>query len=54
MFASAPDYENPTDMGGDNMYNVMVVAEAEGRVHGQPFAVTKSRSPTRTIPERYP
>ena len=39
MFASAPDYENPTDMGGDNMYNVMVVAEAEGE-SSQPFAVT--------------
>ena len=25
---SAPDYENPTDMGGDNVYNIMVVATA--------------------------
>ena len=38
-FASAPDYENPTDMGGNNMYNVMVVAEADGE-SSQPFAVT--------------
>ena len=30
MFRTAPDYENPTDMGGDNTYMVTVMASAGG------------------------
>ena len=30
MFRTAPDYENPSDMGGDNTYMVTVMASAGG------------------------
>ena len=32
MFASPPDFEAPTDMGMDNMYQVTVKAEAGGEM----------------------
>lgn len=42
-FQIAPDFFNPTDIGGDNVYNVQVTAnDGNGR--------TTSRSPSRTFP----
>lgn len=40
-FKAAPDYENPTDAGGDNVYNVNVTAtDASGNSATQDIAVT--------------
>jgi VCBS repeat-containing protein len=39
-FISAPDFENPTDAGGDNVYDVTVQASDGSLVDTQAFAVT--------------
>ena len=40
MFVSAPDYENPTDMGGDNVYQVTVEADDGTYMDTQDVTVT--------------
>ena len=40
MFASPPDFETPTDMGMDNMYQVTVKAEAGGEMDMMDVTVT--------------
>ena len=40
-FTTAPDFENPTDAGGDNVYNVTVTAtDSDGNTNSQAIAVT--------------
>jgi type III secretion system FlhB-like substrate exporter len=40
-FISAPDFESPTDAGGDNVYDVIVeVADGQGSTDSQAIAVT--------------
>ncbi len=40
-FATAPDFENPTDVGGDNVYNITVIAsDSDGNTNSQAIAVT--------------
>jgi type III secretion system FlhB-like substrate exporter len=40
-FVSAPDFETPTDAGGDNVYDVTVeVADGQGSTNSQAIAVT--------------
>ena len=39
-FRSTPDYENPADMGGDNVYQVTVQANAGGEMDTQDVTVT--------------
>jgi hypothetical protein len=39
-FASAPDFENPTDVGGDNVYNVTVSATDDAGSNSADVAVT--------------
>ncbi|MBL8158824.1 cadherin repeat domain-containing protein, partial [bacterium] len=40
-FISAPDFEAPTDAGGDNVYDVIVqVADGQGGTDSQAIAVT--------------
>ncbi|MBL8158825.1 VCBS domain-containing protein, partial [bacterium] len=40
-FVTAPDYEAPTDAGGDNVYDVIVqVADGQGGTDSQAIAVT--------------
>src|SRR6185369_16148114 len=40
-FLSAPDFESPTDVGGDNVYNVTVSAsDGQGNVAAAAIAVT--------------
>lgn len=42
-FQSAPDYENPTDSGGDNVYDVQVqVSDGNGGIDTQAISVTVS------------
>ncbi|QDV70163.1 Bifunctional hemolysin/adenylate cyclase precursor [Rosistilla carotiformis] len=42
-FLSAPDYENPTDVGGDNLYNVVVrVSDDQGGTDDQTLTVAVS------------
>ena len=40
MFMTAPDYEMPMDMGGDNMYMVTVMADDETYMDTHDVAVT--------------
>ena len=40
MFRTAPDYENPSDMGGDNTYMVTVMASAGGETDMIDVSVT--------------
>ncbi len=39
-FVSAPDFENPTDVGGDNIYNLQVTASDGSLSSSQSIAVT--------------
>ncbi|MCB0183693.1 MAG: cadherin repeat domain-containing protein, partial [Caldilineaceae bacterium] len=44
-FVSAPDYENPTDSGGNNVYDVTVQASNSAGTNGQTIAVTVTNDP---------
>src|SRR5215475_13928202 len=43
-FATAPDYENPTDAGGDNVYDVVVQVSDGAHATSQAIAVTVSNT----------
>src|SRR5215475_1660897 len=43
-FATAPDYENPTDAGGDNVYDVVVQVADGAHATSQAIAVTVSNT----------
>ncbi len=41
QFTNSPDFENPTDVGGDNLYEVQVqVSDGQGGTDVQAFAIT--------------
>ncbi len=45
-FVSAPDYENPTDAGGNNVYDVVVQVSDGTNTDSQAIAVTVTRQTT--------
>ena len=58
-FATVPDYENPTDTGGDNVYEVTVTAtDSEGASDSIDVAVTvtdvdDTEQPTTNVVDQY-
>jgi hypothetical protein len=50
-FLAAPDFETPTDAGGDNVYDVTIqVSDGQGGTDSQAIAVTVTSLPTTTPP----
>ncbi|WP_316860904.1 DUF4347 domain-containing protein [uncultured Cohaesibacter sp.] len=56
-FVSSPDYENPTDSDGDNVYEVIVqVSDSEGGTDSQTLTITvtnETQAPTVSLPSSF-